>query len=112
MKDEEQKKKRKAGRPEVKLDVEMIEKLATIHCTPKEMGYIMGVDHRTIMKHHGDLVERGRANGKLAIRRKQIEVALSGDKTLLIWLGKVLLGQSETQLHDEDSKVLPWTDDN
>jgi DNA-binding CsgD family transcriptional regulator len=103
--------KKKAGRPKAKIDVEMIEKLAKIHCTPREMGYIMGVDHRTIIKHHGDVIERGKANGRLAIRRKQIEVALSGDKTLLIWLGKVLLNQSETQMHDEDSKILPWNDD-
>ena len=39
-------KKRKAGRPKLKLDVELIEKLAKIHCSPQEMGFIMGVDYR------------------------------------------------------------------
>ena len=107
----EEKKKRKAGRPKVEIDVEMIEKLAKIHCTPREMGYIMGVDYRTIIKHHGDVIERGKALGKMGIRRKQMEVALQGNPTMLIWCGKQWLGQNDSPINDDDAKVLPWNDD-
>ena len=31
----------------------------------------------------------------MSIRRKQYELAMAGDKTMLIWLGKQLLGQSQ-----------------
>ena len=109
MKEEEVKKK--AGRPKTKLDVEMIEKLAKIHCTPREMGYIMGVDHRTIVKHHGDIIEKGKALGKMGIRRKQMEVALQGNPTMLIWAGKQFLGQADSPISDDDAKVLPWNDE-
>jgi len=103
--------KKKAGRPKAKLDVEMIEKLATIHCTPREMGYIMGVDHRTIIKHHGDLIEKGKSLGKMKLRKKQMEVALQGNATMLIWCGKNFLGQTDSPISDDDAKVLPWNDD-
>lgn len=103
--------KKKAGRPKAKLDVEMIEKLAKIHCTPREIGYIMGVDHRTIVKHHSDLLEKAKSLGKMNIRRKQFEVAMSGNPTMLIWVGKNWLSQSESPISDDDAKVLPWNDE-
>ena len=113
MKEEKNEKevKRKAGRPEAKLDVELIEKLAKIHCTPREIGYIMGVDYRTIIKHHNDLLEKAKALGKMNIRRKQMEVAMSGNPTMLIWVGKQWLTQSDSPLNDDDAKVLPWNDE-
>jgi len=39
--------------------------------------------------------DKGFVRTKMAIKRKQIEMALSGDRTMLIWLGKQLLGQTE-----------------
>lgn len=37
--------------------------------------------------------DQKRAKGKLSLRRKQFQLALSGDRTMLIWLGKQYLGQ-------------------
>ena len=67
----EEKKKRKAGRPTTKIDIEMVKKLSMIMCSPKEIAYIVECDYRTLMKHHGEIIEKGRANGKMALRRKQ-----------------------------------------
>jgi len=39
--------------------------------------------------------DKGFVKTKLALKRKQIEMALDGDRTMLIWLGKQLLGQTE-----------------
>ena len=39
---------------------------------------------------------KGRATLKRRLRRKQLELALEGDKTMLIWLGKQMLGQVDT----------------
>jgi hypothetical protein len=36
---------------------------------------------------------RGEARACIALRRKQMELALKGDRTMLIWLGKQRLGQ-------------------
>ncbi len=105
-------KKRKAGRPPKKLDVEMIKKLSMILCSPTEMAYILDCDYRTLVKHHGDLIEKGRANGKMSLRRKQYEVAMtSNNAAMLIWLGKNWLNQQENPISEDDAKALPWNDD-
>jgi len=35
--------------------------------------------------------------GKMALRRKQMEIAMEGNITMLIWLGKQSLGQTDKQ---------------
>lgn len=35
------------------------------------------------------------ADGKISLRRKQFELAMGGDKSMLIWLGKQCLGQTD-----------------
>ena len=47
----------------------------------------------------------------MKLRRKQIEVAMSGNHTMLIWLGKNMLGQSDTPMQDEEVTILPWSDE-
>ena len=91
--------KRKAGRPSLKdnIDVEMVKKLSQIMCTPQEIAYI---------------IEKGRASGKMALRRKQFEVAMTGNSAaMLIWLGKNWLNQQENPISEDDAKTLPWNDD-
>jgi len=105
---EEQKKN---GRPKKKIDKELVEKLATIHCSVKEIADIVGCHPDTIRNRFSDIIARGKANGKMSLRRKQMEVALSGQPTMLIWLGKQWLGQSESPMDDDTNKILPWTDD-
>lgn len=107
-------KKRKAGRPSLKdsIDVEMLKKLSMILCTPQEMGYIMDIDHRTLTKHYSHIIEKGRAQGRMALRRKQFEVAMSSNNAaMLIWLGKNWLNQQENPISESDAKALPWNDD-
>ena len=42
-----------------------------------------------------------------------MELAMSGNgnSTMLIWLGRNMLNQTDSPLSDADEKVLPWTDD-
>ena len=56
------------------------------------------------------LQSKGKAEGKMRLRRKQIEVAMSGQPAMLIFLGKCLLSQSESPVAEQD-KILPWSDD-
>jgi hypothetical protein len=39
---------------------------------------------------------KGAANGRATLRRKQYELALKGNATMQIWLGKQQLGQTDT----------------
>jgi hypothetical protein len=36
---------------------------------------------------------------------------MSGNHTMLIWLGKNMLGQSDSPINEEDQSILPWSDD-
>ena len=111
---EEKKKRGKAGRPSLKdkIDVEMVKKLSQIMCTPQEIAYIVDCDYRTLVKHHGDIIEKARAIGKMGLRRKQYEMAMtSNNAAMLIWLGKNWLNQQENPISEDDAKTLPWNDD-
>jgi hypothetical protein len=54
---------------------------------------------------------KGREDIKMTLRRAQIKLALSGNATMLIWLGKQLLSQEENPVGSEDDKPLPWSND-
>lgn len=103
--------KKKVGRPKIELDEELLYKLATIHCTMKEMVDIMGCSEDTLKNNFSGIIDKGKAEGKSRLRRKQMEVALEGNPTMLIWLGKCMLHQTETPIAEETNKVLPWSDD-
>ena len=103
--------KKKVGRPKIELDEDLLLKLATIHCTMKEMADIMGCSEDTLKNNFSGIIDKGKAEGKMRLRRKQVEVAMQGSAPMLIWLGKNLLSQSDSPLNNEDKKILPWSDD-
>lgn len=83
------------ARPKAVIDPEQVEKLAAIGCKTKEIAAWFGVTDDTIRNRFSAEIEKGRANLKMSLRRKQIEVALKGNVSMLIWLGKILLEQVE-----------------
>lgn len=103
--------KKSVGRPKIEIDEELLYKLATIHCTMREMVDIMGVSQDTLKRNFAHIIDKGKSDGKMRLRRKQVEVAMSGNHTMLIWLGKQMLGQSESPVNDDDKTILPWSDD-
>lgn len=52
-----------------------------------------------------DAWEHGRALGMLSLRRKQSEMAQEGNVTMLIWLGKQLLGQKDSTSIEHSGQV-------
>jgi hypothetical protein len=90
-------KPKKAGRPKLEIDGELVEKLAGIGCPNKEIAAIVGCSVDTLDRHFADVIAKGRENGKTRLRKKQIEVALAGNVTMLIFLGKNMLGQADKQ---------------
>ena len=63
------------------------------------------------MDNFRDIITKNRLITKQRLRKKQIEVALNGDRTMLIWLGKQMLGQAENPVSEESNQVLPWLDE-
>lgn len=84
------------GRNKVVVDPQEVYKLATYHCSIKDISNFFGVPRDTIQYNFGDLIIQGYEETKQALRMKQLEVAMAGDRTMLIWLGKQMLGQSDT----------------
>lgn len=84
------------------IDFEQVRKLAAIGCTDVEIGDIVGCSHDTLTRRFKEDLVLGRANGKMSLRRKQWETALSGNVTMLIWLGKQILGQADKQVIDQN----------
>ena len=93
------------GRNKVVVDPNEVYKLATYHCTIKDISNFFGVPRDTIQYNFGDLIVQGYEETKQSLRMKQIEVAMSGNPTMLIWLGKQMLGQSDQpeSAKDEDN---------
>jgi hypothetical protein len=94
------------GRPTVEVSPSMVQKYAEIGCTQKEMASLFSVSPRTLGRYLTKpefrmAKERGDAHVNVSLRKKQLELALKGDRTMLIWLGKQRLGQSERPEKDE-----------
>jgi AraC-like DNA-binding protein len=111
MSEETVKKKNRGGRPKIELDKDQIRKLAELHCSLKEVAYVMGVSSDTIERNYRDVYEEGLAGGKIKLRRAMMRNACEKDNaTIQIWLSKQLLGYSDNPVSDDDTTILPWDD--
>ena len=72
-----------------------VEKLASYGLTNKEISEALGYDDSTLKRKFENFLTKGKANLKQRLKRKQIEVALAGNVSMLIWLGKNYLGQAD-----------------
>ncbi len=88
---------------------ELVESLAKIGCTNKEIAAVCAVSDDTITRNFADSLEKGRQGGKASLRRMQWMAAQGGNATMLIWLGKNMLGQSDHKWDDypEDNDLRP-----
>ena len=85
-------------KPKKKLELseeQRIEKLASYGLTNKEISEALGYDENTLKRNFEIFLIKGKANLKERLKRKQIQVAMQGNVTMLIWLGKQYLGQTE-----------------
>jgi hypothetical protein len=77
------------------IDASEVEKLAELGLNNVDIADFFSVDKETIRTRFSLELAKGRFNLKRKLRKKQIDVALKGNVTMLIWLGKQMLGQSE-----------------
>lgn len=81
-------------------DLFELEKLAAMNASTLEIARWFKVSDDTIERamkkpEIAAVVARGRALGRISLRRKQMQLAEEGNATMLIWLGKQLLGQRD-----------------
>ena len=86
---------RDMGRPKKVLDEEQITQLASIGMSYQEIADLFGVARSTVIANYSDAFKQGYAEVKESVRRAQLKLALSGNATMLIWLGKQMLQQRD-----------------
>jgi hypothetical protein len=86
------------------IDPIQLEQLASLQCTQPEIAAFFGVSLQAVEKQLAkpefrEPYEKGLKTGLISLRRAQMQAALAGNATMLIWLGKQLLGQSDKLQH-------------
>lgn len=91
----------RGGRPRFEFDLKVVAALASVQCTDEEIAATVGCAYSTLRKRKDEdqefsaLLEKAREGGKASLRRWQWRAASKGDRTMLVWLGKQHLGQSD-----------------
>jgi len=106
---------KKMGRPKLKIDQDMFESLCQIQCTEAEIAGALKVSPDTILRWckeiynetFAEAFKKLSADGKSSLRRAQWKAALNGNSTMLIWMGKQVLGQVDK---NEVTNIVPDKD--
>lgn len=86
--------KRPPGRPRKKIDETMVEKLAAMLHSQREIAVLLGCSVDLISDRYSEAYYRGREQAKSYLRSAQMARALrAGSDRMLIWLGVQELGQ-------------------
>lgn len=102
------------GRPKIvwsEKEYKTLEGLCGIQATINEIEEVLQIDHKTIdrlcKEHYRDekgnplnfsqVYKKYSTTGKISVRRWQMQAAEKGNVSMLIWLGKQYLGQTEKQ---------------
>ena len=105
--------------PKIKeVDWRLVDNLLRIQCTGEEIAGAIGVSYDTLERRckddndckFADYSDEKRAAGRASLRREQWKVAHSGNPTMLVWLGKQMLGQRdkvESDFTSSDGSMSP-----
>jgi len=89
------------ARPRLVIDLEKAKLFAKLQCTDTEMAAGLDVTVKTLRRRLKDndefreMVEQGRAEGLVSLRRSMFQTALGGNATMQIWLSKQHLGMRD-----------------
>jgi len=116
------KKRETAGRPKAVIDWVKVGRYLQAQCQSKQIAGILGISVDTFYVRcpednkmaFSEWCALKKAEGLELIRAKQFDTAMAGDRTMLIWLGKQLLGQKdqvEQTIQIPELKVQPLNKD-
>lgn len=96
------------GRPPIRVDWEKFEFACRLLATMAEICGLLKISEaalqRKIKEKYGDTFEgtlkRLSGEAKVSLRRKQMQVAMEGNVSMLIWLGKNILDQKDAPMVD------------
>ena len=105
-----------AGRPKAIIDWEVVTEHIKAQCSSTGIASMLGISVDTLYNRckidnnidYTAFSEQKKAEGKELLRKKQFDVAMEGDKTMLVWLGKQYLEQKDkTETEHSGSVRLP-----
>src|SRR4029450_6658070 len=88
-----------------KIDLVELERLSSMQCTDEEIAAWFKVTTRTIERRRknakfAEVMDRGKAKGRISVRRAQLKLLEAGNATMGVWLGKNILGQVDEIRHE------------
>lgn len=98
------------ARPQVEIDWKQVGMLLEAGCQGTEIAAQLGIDPETLYNRckrdnkmgFTEFSQQKRMRGDNLLRAKQFSLAMDGDKTMLVWLGKQRLGQRDNlTVHNE-----------
>ncbi len=89
-----------AGRPKIDLDPELITALSEVGMKTTEIATALGCSADTLHRNYAAELLKGKVELKKTLRMAQISAAKQGNSTMLVWLGKQYLGQSDTSIDE------------
>ena len=91
------------ARPKAEIDWAIVDEYLQAQCMGTEIADYLGIHPNTLYLaceernniSFSEYSQQKKSAGKAVLRKKQWEMALNGDKTMAVWLGKQVLGQRD-----------------
>jgi len=110
------------GRTKIMIDWRRVSRYLQAQCNGVGIAGILGIDDKTLYRRclednkitFAEFSATKKAEGRELLKAKQFDTAMSGDRTMLVWLGKQLLGQRdqvEQTIRLPELKVQPLSDE-
>ena len=100
------------GRNNIVIPPQEVEDLAAIGCTNRDIANWFGVNEDSLAYNFPAELTKGRENLKISLRRAMLKNAcVNLNAAVQIFLAKNMLGMSDNGMTTDNSKVLPFTDD-
>lgn len=96
------------GRDQKIVAPDEVELMASLGCPDREIAEYFGINEDTLRYNFKSFLINGKQNLRNSLRKAQIRVAIEGNATMLIWLGKQLLSQQENPYATDAEQPLPW----
>jgi hypothetical protein len=83
------------ARPRLELNAQVVRGMARVGSSNVEIANFVGCDEATIRNRFSEILAKERAGLRVRLRKAQLRQARKGNVTMLIFLGKAMLGQSD-----------------
>ena len=102
-----------AGRPPAIIDWKAVDRLLQAGCAGTQIAARLGIHANTLYERcsqehkcdFSDYSQQKREHGETLLLEQQFTIAMKGDKTMLIWLGKQRLGQKERSANENETLI-------